>query len=860
MAPSSPTPPHDPGVSSLPFVLRMAAREIRAAPRRLLLLTASVAIGVAALVAIGSFTANLRDSVRDQARGLLGADVSLSSRRPLPAAAERVLDSLRARGGMIARLTSFGGMAYVPRTSGTRLVQVAAIEPGYPFYGELRTVPAAAWRELQAGGRVVVDPALLTALAARAGDTLALGEARFVITGVVTNAPGNVGIRAALGPRIYIAARDVPATRLLGFGARAEYEAFVRLPANAPPERIARQFRPALLRERVVLRTVSEDQRNLNDALGRLTGYLGLVGLIALLLGGIGVASAVVVFIRQRLDTIAVLRCLGASARLVLAVYAAEAAAMGLAGGAAGAGLGLLAQRLLPGLLAGLLPVDVRTAVSPVAIALGIGTGLWVALVFALIPLLAVRRVPPLAALRRAVEPEPRRLDPWRLAAAGVLGATTVALAAHQVGSWRQGAIFTAGIAGALLVLWGASWAAVRAARRWLPSGWPYVWRQGLANLHRPSNQTATVVLAIGFGAFLLGTLFLVQFNLLRTLRLTGGPERPNLVLFDIQPDQVSAVEREITAAGYRPTGPVPIVPMRIQSLKGRPVALPRADTARDDDTPGPGNWAVRREYRSTYRDSLVASERLVAGRWWTPGARVAQISMEQDVARELGVGVGDEVVWDVQGVPLTTTIASLREVNWARFEPNFFVVFAPGALESAPQMALLLTRVPTAAERGALQRRIVERQPNVTSLDLSNVQATLERLIDRVVLAIRFMALFTLGTGALVLVGALATSRFQRIREGALLRTLGATRAQLFRIVLSEYLALGGLAAVVALGLAGVAGWAVERFFFDGGFTLPPLPFAGLGAAVVALTVAVGLANSRDVLRRPPLEVLRGE
>jgi putative ABC transport system permease protein len=441
-----------------------------------------------------------------------------------------------------------------------------------------------------------------------------------------------------------------------------------------------------------------------------------------------------------------------------------------------------------------------------------------------------------------------------------VLVTSTVALAAHQVGSWRQGAVFTGGVAAAILVLWGASWAAIRVARRWLPGGWPYVWRQGLANLHRPANQTTTVVLAIGFGAFLLGTLFLVQYNLLRTLRLTGGPERPNLVLFDIQTDQVAAVERELHAGGYRAAGPVPIVPMRIQSLKGRPVMASRADTAEAEDGPEPGSWAVRREYRSTYRDSLVASERLVAGRWWTPGARTTEISMERDVAHELGVSVGDEIVWDVQGVPLTTRIASLREVDWARFEPNFFVVFAPGALESAPQTALLLTRVPSAAERGALQRRIAERLPNVTSLDLSNVQATLERLIDRVVLAIRFMALFTLGTGALVLIGALATSRFQRIREGALLRTLGATRAQLLRIVLSEYTSLGAVAALVALVLAAAAAWALTRFVFDGKFTLPVLPFAALGTGVVALTVAVGLANSRDVLRRPPLEVLRGE
>ncbi len=842
----------------------MAGREIRAAPRRLLLLTASIAIGVAALVAIDSFTDNLRDSVRSQARALLGADLALSSRRPLPPAAERILDTLAAGGGTVARVTSFSGMAYVPRTSGTRLVQVAAVEGGYPFYGEIRTEPAAAWGELLQGHRVVVDPSLLTALDARVGDTLALGEARFVISGWIVSAPGNVGVRTAFGPRIYIPARDLPETRLLGFGARAEYEAFVRLPAGVSPQALADGYRPALIPERVRVRTVAEDQTNLNSALGRLTGYLGLVGLIALLLGGIGVASAVVVFIRQRLETIAVLRCLGASASLVLAIYAAEAAAMGLAGSVLGAAVGVLAQRLLPGLLAGLLPVDVQLEVSLSAVALGLGMGLWVALIFALIPLLAVRRVPPLAALRRDVEPEGRRwFDARRLAAATALAISVVVLAKLQVGSWRKGAAFSAGVAIALLALWGASWLLIRAARRWLPAGWPYVWRQGLANLHRPANQTATVVLAIGFGAFLLGTLFLVQYNLLRTLRITGGPARPNLVMFDVQPDQLTLVNQELAAGGYRAVGPVPIVPMRILSIKGRPVLVAPADTV---DPPGEGepgrrnNWAVRREYRSTYRDTLVASERLLAGRWWTRAAGPAQISVERELAAELGVGVGDEIVWDVQGVPLATRVASLREVDWARFEPNFFVVFAPGALEAAPQTYVTLTRVEGAAARGVLQRRIAERLPNVTSVDLSTVQETLERLIDRVVLAIRFMALFTLGTGTLVLVGALATSRFQRIREGALLRTLGATRSQLFRIVLSEYLSLGLLAAAVALVLAGVAGWALARFVFEGSFTLPVGPFAGLGAAVVLLTVAVGLANSREVLRRPPLEVLRAE
>ena len=843
------------------FVIRMAVREVRASPRRLFLLTLSVAIGVAALVAINSFTDNLRRSVSEQARALLGADLSFASRRPLPATAEAIVDTLARDGAEVARVTSFGGMAYVPRTSGTRLVQVAAVEGRFPFYGEIRTDPADAWAGLDQGRHVVVDPALLAALSAEVGDTLALGEARFVITGSVVSAPGNAGFRSALGPRIFIPAAHLADTRLLGFGARAEYEAFLKLPSRPGADAVAERYRTQLRGERVRIRTVSEDQSNLNETLSRLTGYLGLVALIALLLGGIGVASAVVVFIRQRMEAIAVLRCLGATGGRVFAIYGAEAAAMGLTGSVLGALAGIGVQRLLPGVFAGLLPVDVELRVSWPAVALGIGMGLWVAVVFALLPLLSVRRVPPLAALRRPFEGEREPRDWWRWAAVALLAASTVALAALQVGSLRQGAVFAAGIGVALLLLWLASWALIRAARRWLPPRWPYLWRQGFSNLHRPANQTATVVLAIGFGAFLLGTLLLVQYNLLRQLQLSGGPQRPNLVLFDIQRDQMATVERALAESGLPSVGPVPIVPMRIASVQGRPVSRTLTDTAGTDGDGPSGGWALRREYRSTYRDSLVASERIVDGEWWTSGARaMPRVSVELELAGELGVTVGDTIEWDVQGLRLATRVASLREVEWARFEPNFFVVFEPGVLEDAPQTLVTLTRIERPEARGVFQRRLAERLPNVTTLDLTVLQQTLERLIDRVVLAIRFMALFTLATGAIVLVGALATSRFQRIREGALLRTLGATRGQLFRIVLAEYLALGLMAATVAAALAGVAAWALARWMFEGRFALPGLPLAGLTLGVVGVTVLVGLLNSREVIRRTPLEVLRGE
>ncbi len=844
------------------FVARMAWREGRASARRLLLLTASITAGVAALVAINSFTDNLRRSVQEQARSLLGADLSISSQKEFTPAVTALLDTLGQTG--LARVTTFSAMAYTAAGSGARLVQVSGVTGPWPFYGDIVTDPAGAWGELSRGPHAVVDPSLLGALGAAIGDTLAIGAARFAITGTIARMPGDVGVRSALGPRVFIPGRYIAATRLLGFGARVEREAFIRLPVGEAAQPIADRYRARLRAENARIRTVAESQQNLDNALGRLGHYLGLVALIALLLGGLGVASATHVFVRQKADTIAVLRCLGATAGGVFAIYVAQAAVMGLIGSVLGAAIGIAVQHVLPSAIASALPLDVSTAPSWPAIGVGVATGVWVAVVFALLPLLSARRIPPLAALRQAYDPGGRPREPLRIPVLFLLAASVVALAAMQAGNPRTGLAFAAGIGASVGVLAITAWLLIRSVERWFPHTWPYVWRQGLANLRRPGNQTTAVVLSLGFGAFLLATLFLAQYNLLEELRITGGPSRPNLVFFDIQPEQVAPVSRAIAGAGYPVGSPVPIVPMRIRSIRGRPVAAIAADTlarARQRGRSAGGGWALRREYRSTYRDTMVASEKLVAGRWWGSGrtrGSPVPLSLEADVAADLGVRVGDAMVWDVQGVPVATRVVNLRDVDWARFEPNFFAVFATGALETAPQSFVVLTRAPDAARRGQLQREIAQRWANVTSFDIAVVQEAVERLVSRVVLAIRFMALFSLATGAVVLAGAVSTSRFQRLRESALLKTLGASRRQVLQVVLAEYLAIGLLASVAAFILAALAGWALAHFLFEIPFRLPLRQAATLIGGTAVLAVLIGTWGSVEVVRRTPLEVLR--
>jgi putative ABC transport system permease protein len=856
----------------------MAWRQAHAAWRRLLLLTASVVAGVGALVAVNSFTANITVAVAEQAQDLLGADLALTSRSPANEIkpARRLLDSLQSIGGTAVRIATsanFAAMAYHPGSGSARLVQLRTVDPGWPWYGEISTSPAGIWPGLQQGG-AIVDPSLLTAISVKVGDTLALGEGRFPILGTVVNVPGDVGLQMAFGARVFIGNKALTATKLLAPGSRAQFETLIKLPATIDPQAVARTNWPVLRSERVSINTIADDRDSLTRGLIRLGNYLGLVALAALLLGGLGVASAVHVFIRQQLDSIAVLRCLGATSWQVLGVHLLQALAMGLLGSVLGAMLGVGLQQLMPYVVRDFLPVGVRVLPSPRAIAIGMISGLWTASAFAILPLLGIRAVPPLATLRRTVEPARARWDGLRIVAILILPASVVGLAAVQVGSLLHAAAFAAGCVGALLVLWLTSLALIAGARRWTPASWPYLVRQGLANLHRPANQTATVVLALGFGAFILTTLFTAQQNLLRVIRVEDTAARPNLVLFDIQTDQRPVIDSVLRTEQLEGSAYTPIVPMRIREIKGETATTILArDTAhvgrggRGSDGSGVPTWAARREFRSTWRIERGPGERITSGRWFAgrggTGASAAdpvEISVEQDLAKELGVGLGDPITWDVQGVAIYSTITSLREVNWARFEPNFFVVFAPGALERAPQSWVTMVRATDATVRGRVQREVAEHAANVTAIDLGEIQHAIESVIDRIVLAIRFMALFSLATGTIVLIGAIATSRWQRVREGTLLRTLGATRRQVLTILCVEYAALGLGASIVASALAAGAGWALAKWVFDTRFVLPGASMAMLAGGLVLLTTTVGLWNSLEVLNRPPLEVLRAE
>lgn len=841
---------------SLRFALRHARREGRSSLRRIGLYMGAITFGVGALVAINSFRGNIITAIRSESRSLLGADLEIHSRRSFPDAVQAILDSAAAGGVPVSYVTTMPSMARSPKTELSRLVQLRALEGRFPYYGEIGTDPVGAWSRLSAGRVAVVDAAVIAQLDIEVGDIVQFGEVVFTIAGVITSSPGEVSFRSAIGPRVYIPAAYLEETGLIQFGSLVRYQAYLQIEDNQALQAFLNRYNKLFEDNRVGYDTVAEQVDDLTDAFENMTRFLGLVGLTALLLGGVGVASAIHVFINEKLNTVAVLRCLGATQRTVFTAYLLQAAALGFLGAAAGVVLGLAVQTTLPKVLGDFLPLEVSVSVDWLAVGAGLVIGVWVATVFALLPLLSIRDIPPLRALRRELEDTPRRATRSRVMAGGALLASVVAISLWQAPMPAMGWAFAGAIVGTVLLLWLTARLLMRITRRNFPRRARYVVRQGIANLFRPQNQTAAVIIALGFGTFLIATIYLVQRNLLEPFAIDTRAGAPNLFLFDIQEDQRDGVARLLRRNGAPPIRLTPLIPARISTINGRSVEEILSDSA------GPfiPRWALRREYRHTYRDTLVGTEELVAGEWWdtTPGTGLPGVSVEEGLAEELHVGLGDRITWDVQGIPVEVEISSIRRVNWARFELNFFFVFEPRALESAPPTIIAFTRIDELQQRIAFQRDLVREFPNVSVADLGLLQQALESIIDKVTMGIRFMALFSIGSGIIVLLGAIATSRFHRIREGVLLKTLGATRRQIGQILFTEYFALGSLAGLTGILLAGIAGWGLVRFLFELNFHFPIAHFAALWLGVVALTTGIGLANGRDVLKKPPLAVIR--
>ncbi|WP_425402522.1 ABC transporter permease [Gelidibacter mesophilus] len=561
-------------------------------------------------------------------------------------------------------------------------------------------------------------------------------------------------------------------------------------------------------------------------------------------------------YIKEKLRAIAVLKCMGASRLQSFLIFGIQIAAIGIVGGLIGSLIGVGLQGLFPYLLKDFLPFTLEISISAQPIIIGVLLGLMMSVLFALLPLLRTWYVSPLEVLR---VDEKATQEPLKIRIL-VFGAILVFLFLFSF--WLiKNALYALAFVGATVVtfavLAGVALLFIKTIRNYFPKSWGFTVRQSLLNLFRPNNQTVVLVVAIGLGTFLISTLYFTKDILLDKTEIGQSTENANIIVLDVQTEQRDAVAESISTKDLPVLNNIPLVTMRMHSIKGRLVNELRQDTARQVR-----GWILNHEFRTTYRDTLTASEELEAGTW-IPRLKQGDpvvISISDNLASDAKVTVGDVIVFNVQGVLMETTVGSIRKVDWAQMQLNFTIVFPAGVLEDAPQFNVLTTSVKDEASSAALQQDLVSRFPNLTIIDLRQVYNLVEDILEKVSWVINFMAFFSILTGIIVLIGSVRTSKYQRIKESVLLRTLGAKNKQILQISAFEYVFLGLLGSLVGIILALVSSLALALLVFKEPFVPSWIPFLVFIPGITLLVLGIGLSNIRTVLRSSPLEVLRRE
>ncbi|CAN7330281.1 ABC transporter permease [Rhizobium sp. LjRoot30] len=842
--------------SRLSLAFRLALRELRGGLSGFYIFLACIALGTAAIAAVNSVSRSITDSIASEGRTLLAADVrfELNNREATPQELAYVQSF-----GDVAISAGLRSMARLPGGADQALVEVKAVDDIYPLYGTFETNEGSAlWPLLaqQQDGRygAVAAPLLLDRLGLKAGDEILLGNARLTIAATVKSEPDAISEGFGFAPRLIVSHEALVASGLMQTGSLVEHVYKVRLKAGSPPaagiqQDAAQKFPDAGWSIRASDRAAPA----LSDNVTRFSQFLTLVGLTALIVGGVGVANAVRAFLDSKRTTIATFKCLGAPAFVVVAIYLFQILLIALAGIGIGLVVGALAPMAVAPFLANFLPISAAPAIYPGPLALAALFGLLTTLAFAILPLGHAREVPA-TALFREQGFEPTRLPSWPyLLATGVILAALAALVILTAFDRFVAAVFLAAVAFGFVLLRLVAGVVAAIARRSPRVNSPAL-RLAIGNIHRPGALTSSVVLSLGLGLALLVTLTLIDGNLRR--ELTGNlPERaPNFFFVDIQGSEVEGFRQIVSQQA--PEGKVTEVPM----LRGRILAFNGQDVTKMDVPPN-GRWVLRGDRGITYSEALPENAKLTAGEWWAPDyAGEPLVSFSAEEAGELGLKIGDTVTVNVLGRSLTARIANLRQVEWESLSINFVMVFSPNTFKGAPHawLATLTDATATPAQEAAILKAVTNAYPTITSVRVKDALEIVDKLVGQLATAIRAAAAVALVASVLVLAGALAAGNRARTHDAVILKTLGATRAMLIRAFSYEYMILGLATAVFALFAGGVSAWyVVSRIMKLPSAFLADVAVTTLVIALV-MTVGIGLAGTWRVLGQKAAPVLR--
>lgn len=836
--------------------LRMTARDWRAGELRFLLVALIVA--VSALSAVGFFVDRMRTALNRDAHQLLGADLLINADQPVR---QEWRDEAKRRGLLLADTVTFPSMAQAGEGDASVAVlgSVKAVSQGYPLRGQLRITGnqddalesiGEKTSATPAPGTVWVDPNLLVSLKVKLGDAIQLGDKRFTIAQLIATEPDRGASFSNFAPRVMLPLEDLKATGLVDNYARVTYRMQVAAPSKNDMARVDEYEQ--WLRAQVAggsvkgvrIESLENGRPEMRATLDRADRFLSLVGLLSAMLAAVAVAMAARRFMQRHLDACAMLRCLGMTQNQVGMLYLIEFALVGLAGSVLGVLVGFGAHYVLLQMVGNLITTDLPP-VSPLPALQGIATGLLLLVGFALPPVLQLRNVPHNRVIRREqVAPQPMALATYGL---GI--AVFMALLLWQVGDPKLALITAGGFLGGFGVFALAGWVALLLLKRARGAFSNQGWRFAVTSLQRRPGATVVQVVSLALGLMALLLLTVVRGDLMAAWRTSTPADAPNRFIINIQPDQKQGVERQITAAGVDNLVLYPMIRGRLVAVNGNPIT---PSTYQSDDA---RRMADREFNLSTTRD-LPAGNDVIAGQWYKDAPGVAEASVEQGIAKTLGLKLGDVMRFDMAGLPVEAKITSLRKLEWGSMRANFFVIINPAAMTNAPTTYMTAFHLP---QRGAaLANTLTREYPNLTVIDVSGIIRQLQEVLDQVVTAVEFLFMFTLASGVLVLYAALMGSQAERTREAGLLRALGATKKQLAQAQRIEFVLVGGLSGLLAASGAAALGWALATYQFKFPWTFEPgVWLAGLVAGAVCAVIG-GWLGLRNVLRQPPLQTLR--
>ena len=829
-------------VRALRFALKALGREARGG--ELAVLFGAVLVAVTALTAVGFFTSRVSQAIQSQAGEVLAGDLRLESGRAADSEG-RYAREARARGLKVARTLSFPSVVFAGEVSNLALID--GVSPEYPLRGHLRIAdapyaPGRVTSGVPARGEAWVDSRLLARLDVPVGGTLKVGALTVRVALVLDYRPDQGSAFATLAPTVLLAYEDIAATQLLQPGSRATWNLLFAGPPQAIEDFEAWLRAKKSAAERLI--DVGESSDQLKSAMGRSARFLNLAALATLLLGAVAVAMGARRYAVRHLDTVALMKCMGASQRFVLTVTGLELLSVALAGALAGIACGWVSQAGLAALTRSLVP----EALPPPTLAaawLGLGTAIVILIGFASPPLLQLRQVPPARVLRRNLAPPPLRYGFTYVLAGGALLALLYALVRDP----RLVSYVAAGLVVTGAVLYGAGWLLVRSTHGFRGAV-GVAWRYGLANVARRGRESIVQIVAFGLGLTVLLLLAVVRNDLLNEWRQSLPANAPNHFLINIPPTQAEDLKKFLADHGVEAPELAPWVRARLTAVNDEPMSgrMPHTDRGRD--------FAEREQNLSWSRD-LPPDNRVVQGSWWhNPDPKQPLVSVASEFQEELGLKLGDKLSFDVAGETVVATVSNVRKVRWDGFRPNFFMVFSPGVLDTATGTYMTSVHF-SPAQRPALTA-LVRQFPSITVLDVETLLGQVRAVIDRASLAVQYVFGFTLLAGVFVLLAAIQSTRDERRYESAILRTLGASRGTVLRGVAAEFIALGLLAGVLAATAASLAGWQLATRLFNLKYSFDPgVWLLGLGAGALLVGIAGTLAT-RSVVTTPPATTLR--